>query len=1082
MKRRAALLVLLVVALGAGALTHVPKPSATTAPPMARPRAADRTSLDGVCRTFHMSGSWWRYEWCHQEHVRQYSVDPVTGAEASVNIIGRFFGATDGEASPTRARPFLTHVFLNGDMCHGGSRQSPVARNRSAEVRFSCCSFRPTETYIESISEPLLCEYLVSVCTPLACVTKLQAPDESSDDTKRLRATVKAMFYHAYNNYMEHAFPLDNLRPISCKGDTFELGKIPMLTLIDTLDTLVVFGDFDEFRRAVGLVLAGASFDLNTEVSVFETTIRVLGGLLSAHMFAVDASLGIYPDGAYTDGLLRLAVDLADRLLPAFVTKTGIPYGTVNLRYGVPEGETTVASTAGAGSLTMEFTMLSVLTGNPVYAIASRKAVRALYERKSSVGLLGKHIDVDSGDWTETISGPGSNSDSFYEYLLKMYVLFGDDESLAMFQHVYSNVMEHNKHGDWYGDVSMWDGCTGGAAIVFDNLVAFWPGMQTLLGDFETSAKSLNAYYQVWHKYGFLPEQFDVGRWRPKKASSNRYPLRPELIESTFYMHAATRDDTWRKAGAAFVASIERFSKTTCGYASIADVESRAQEDDMPSFFLSETCKYLYLLFDDTNLLRQGNYVFTTEAHPFPVLSSAQVAAIWTRGSDPSLQPAPRQALTCPRLPFYAPVSFNTSYQDAFVKMKPRCDAPRRSGAKASKKTPAKVTAPRVLHGGDALGNFLIDQLVGGFRARSDRFPGDALKVTNLGDPKIVVEFHSSDPAPLADFRIHNFETDVTTRCRLLVYDADDQLLDTITCSGALFGPTKTEGASVLVEKRPLELASPLRACAAMEAVSIGAIALVQRGDCYFDDKARRGMDAGASAVIIVNNDAAEDLMIMARSSSLDAALDETPISVPIVMVAPTAEARLRRPNTRISLEHHSVPLDDDDFPYVVGSRYDLKVVGPHGWGLHLALKTSDATGVSAWTIALVDATAPEEDDSDDVDASTSEETTTQAFARVLQQLKGLGFSDEALHLLENEDDADLRLEALLNGLRDVGLDEMADKVALKTSDAKLATTSKDDPLTPADAKRSQSMDREADSASSDMCTDADAPTNVPGR
>ncbi|EQC41298.1 hypothetical protein SDRG_01273 [Saprolegnia diclina VS20] len=1071
MKRRAALLVLLVVALSTKALTHVPKPSATTAPPLARPSADGdhRTSLDGVCRTFHMSGSWWRYEWCHQEHVRQYAIDRVTGAEASVNLIGRFFGATDGEASPTRARPFVTHVFLNGDACHGGSRQSPVARNRSAEVRFSCCSFRPTETYIESVSEPILCEYLLSVCTPLACATKLQAQDESSDDTKRLRATVKTMFYHAYNNYMEHAFPLDNLRPISCKGDTFELGKIPMLTLIDTLDTLVVFGDFEEFRRAVRLVLSGASFDLNTEVSVFETTIRVLGGLLSAHMFAVDASLGIYEASAYDDGLLRLAIDLADRLLPAFVTKTGIPYGTVNLRYGVPRGETTVASTAGAGSLTMEFTMLSVLTGNPVYALAARKAVRALFERKSSVGLLGKHIDVDSGDWTETISGPGSNSDSFYEYLLKMYVLFGDAESLGMFEEVYSNVMEHNKHGDWYGDVSMWDGCTGGAAIVFDNLVAFWPGMQTLLGDFETSAKSLNAYYQVWHKYGFLPEQFDVGRWRPKKASSNRYPLRPELIESTFYMHAATRDDSWRKAGAAFVASIERFSKTTCGYASIADVESRAQEDDMPSFFLSETCKYLYLLFDDNNLLRRGNYVFTTEAHPFPVLSSAQVAAIWPPNGAPR---APRQALTCPRLPFYASVSFDASYQDAFVKMKPRCDAPRRAAAKASKKNSAKATAPRVLHGGDALGDFVIDQLVGGFRARSARFPGDALKVTNLGDPKIVVEFHSPEPTPLADFRIHNFETDVTTRCRLLVYDADDVLIDTITCSGALFGPTKTEGSSVFVEKRSVELASPLRACAAMDAVDPGAIVLVQRGDCYFDDKARRGMDAGASAVIIVNTDAAEDLMIMARSSTSDAAQDETPISVPIVMVAQTAEARLRRPHTRVSLEHHIVPRDDDDFPYVVGSRYDLKVVGPHGWGLHLALKTSDATGVSAWTIALVDATAPEEEET----ASDETTPTAQAFARVLQQLKGLGFSDEALHLLENEDDADLRLEALLSGLRDVGLDDMADKVALKTSDAKVAKD--DDPPQVIEAFQSLASEEDA----SDVCTDADAPAKVPGR
>lgn len=68
-------------------------------------------------------------------------------------------------------------------------------------------------------------------------------------------------------------------------------------------------------------------------------------------------------DDVYNGCLLRLATDMGNRLLPAFDTSTGIPYGTVNLRSGVPKGETELASTAGAGSLVIEFEVLSCLTG-----------------------------------------------------------------------------------------------------------------------------------------------------------------------------------------------------------------------------------------------------------------------------------------------------------------------------------------------------------------------------------------------------------------------------------------------------------------------------------------------------------------------------------------------------------------------------------------------------------------------------------------------------------------------------------------------------------------------------------------------
>ena len=150
-------------------------------------------------------------------------------------------------------------------------------------------------------------------------------------DVSDLQQRVVVMFYHAYDNYMLHAFPHDELLPLSCHYvDNF--GSYA-LTLIDSLDMLAVLGNRTEFTRAVGLLKEHLSFDVDVSISVFETNIRVMGGLLSAHVLASDASLALMP--SYDGCLLDMALDLGERLLPAFDTPTGIPYGTVNMRHGV---------------------------------------------------------------------------------------------------------------------------------------------------------------------------------------------------------------------------------------------------------------------------------------------------------------------------------------------------------------------------------------------------------------------------------------------------------------------------------------------------------------------------------------------------------------------------------------------------------------------------------------------------------------------------------------------------------------------------------------------------------------------------
>jgi len=138
----------------------------------------------------------------------------------------------------------------------------------------------------------------------------------------------------------------------------------------------------------------------------------------------------------------------------------------------------------------------------------------------------------------------------------------------------------------------------------------------------------------VWKQFGFTPEFYNIPQ---AEAGTNRegYPLRPELIESVMYLYRATRDPYLIQVGVDILRSLQHSAKTTCGYATINDVRDHRKADRMESFFLAETTKYLYLLFDTDNFIHNtgsegeiidtqwgqcvvdaGGYIFNTEAHP----------------------------------------------------------------------------------------------------------------------------------------------------------------------------------------------------------------------------------------------------------------------------------------------------------------------------------------------------------------------------------------------------------------------------------------------------------------------------------
>jgi mannosidase alpha-like ER degradation enhancer 2 len=417
-------------------------------------------------------------------------------------------------------------------------------------------------------------------------------------DLLKLRDETHAMFDHAYSSYLKYAYPYDELRSLSCDG--FDTWGSFSLTLIDALDTLAVMGNFTEFRRVAEIIASRSDFEANINVSVFETNIRVVGGLLSAHLLSRKAGMQLEPGWPCNGPLLRLAEDMAKRLIIAFDTPTGMPYGTVNLKYGIPQGETSITCTAGIGTFILEFGTLSRLTGDPLYEEVAMNAMKALHYYKSNIGLVGNHIDVLTGHWTAQDSGIGAGVDSYFEYLAKGTLLFQDPTLAAMFHEHKAAIEKYIRKEDWHLWVSMTKGQI--TLPVFQSLDAYWPGVLSLFGEIGDAMKSIHNYHKVWKQFGFTPEFYNIPQG---EAGTNRegYPLRPELIESVMYLYRATRDPYLIQVGIDVLRSLQHSAKTTCGYATINDVRDHRKADRMESFFLAETTKYLYLLFDPDNFI-----------------------------------------------------------------------------------------------------------------------------------------------------------------------------------------------------------------------------------------------------------------------------------------------------------------------------------------------------------------------------------------------------------------------------------------------------------------------------------------------
>src|SRR5581483_3712128 len=289
----------------------------------------------------------------------------------------------------------------------------------------------------------------------------------SSDDNAEMANRVRQEFLHAWSGYKQYALGHDELKPLSkCYRDWYSTSLY--MTPVDALDTMILMGLNDEATETRELIVKNLSFNQDIYVKNFEITIRMLGGLLSSYQLTGDKRL------------LVLAQDLGDRLLPAFNSPTGMPYVYVNLKTGAVRGKQT--NPAEVGTLLIEFGTLSKLTGKPVYYDKAKHALVELYNRRSAIGLVGSAIDVETGKWLSTRSHIGGGIDSYYEYLLKAWLLFGDKDCKRMWE---SSVQALNKYvaddastGFWYGTVDMDSGKRLGTR--FGALNAFFAGTLAL--------------------------------------------------------------------------------------------------------------------------------------------------------------------------------------------------------------------------------------------------------------------------------------------------------------------------------------------------------------------------------------------------------------------------------------------------------------------------------------------------------------------------------------------------------------------------------------------------------------------------
>ncbi|KAJ4367371.1 hypothetical protein N0V83_006952 [Neocucurbitaria cava] len=481
------------------------------------------------------------------------------------------------------------------------------------------------------------------------------------------RLEVKRVFEKSWTSYRSRAWMKDALKPIS--GEYVDQFSGWAATLVDSLDTLWMMGMRDEFYEAVAAV-STIDFGESTTATVntFESCIRYLGGLIAAY------------DLSGHEVLKTKAIEVGDLLYAGFNTKDGMPVDFIHFedaKRGVGLIVESQVVSASPGTITLEFSRLSQITGDDKYYAAVSRLMDVFYQGQNDTQLPGMWPMYVSMSKQDVVSGYqfsiGGNADSLYEYLPKAYALLGSvDASSKKYEIMSRTFMDTAERHLFFRPMIPGNEdilISGNVDILEDgptldpeseHLSCFIGGLYALGGRLFNSKKYLDtgaklargcAYAYRSFPTGIMPERYNMvlcpgpdprkpcawdeehyttaaaervqyKSYLPKgftTAKDPRYILRPEAIESVFILWRITGDAVWRETAWEMFQAVVNATDTRYANAAIMDVNviGSKQEDYMESFWMAETLKYFYLCFADPDLISLDDFVLNTEAHPF---------------------------------------------------------------------------------------------------------------------------------------------------------------------------------------------------------------------------------------------------------------------------------------------------------------------------------------------------------------------------------------------------------------------------------------------------------------------------------
>ncbi|XP_014087995.3 endoplasmic reticulum mannosyl-oligosaccharide 1,2-alpha-mannosidase [Bactrocera oleae] len=449
--------------------------------------------------------------------------------------------------------------------------------------------------------------------------------------TNERQTAVVAAFKHSWNGYKKYAWGHDNLKPLSQSShDWFGLG----LTIVDSLDTMYIMGLEDEFTEGREWVSNFLTFDINRDVNLFEVTIRILGGLLSAYHLSGDKMF------------LSKSIELGNRMLPCFLSPSGIPYSDVNLASMSAHSPkwSPDSSTSEVTTIQLEFRDLSRSTNIPIYEKVTHAVNKKVHALEKTSGLVPIFINANTGTFRNyaTIS-LGARGDSYYEYLLKQWLQTGrktDDFLIVDYMRAIDGVLtkllrrtpkeQHVYIGELINGKDF--------KPKMDHLTCYLPGTLLLGHKFGMPTSHLllardllETCYQTYMRqptqlapeisyFALTTNEEQEIYVKPNDAHNL---LRPEFVESLYYFYALTGNRTYQDMGWNIFQAFEKHTKVAYGYTSIGNVKhifNTRLRDMMESFWLGETLKYFYLLFSDNRKeIDLDKWVINSEAHLVPL-------------------------------------------------------------------------------------------------------------------------------------------------------------------------------------------------------------------------------------------------------------------------------------------------------------------------------------------------------------------------------------------------------------------------------------------------------------------------------